>query len=593
MTYSKMADSSSSRARVPRQERSCHHRLTAEDILELMDNSDIDLSDDETNLAEMERDGYDSNLDSSDDDTVLYSDYAPSDEEAVVPTPRKRRTIWRKTATFDPAVVPAPLRHDYSGDRQAWSPADYFGMYLNDATYAEMSDMTGRHYMQATGRNIQTSSTEMKQFIGMSIMMGCLSMKRIRSYWQRATRIPVIANCMPRDRYSKLRNHFTVVDNLDVTNEQMAADRLWKVRPFVDRIQRVCVGLPRETNVSIDEQMISFTGRCPSRQYVPRKPSPTGLKNFVLAGASGLVLDFELYQGAGTFDQYELDGKKAGQGTGAVLRLTETLTNGHHLFCDRFFTTLPLICHLLEKQIYMTGTITKRKLPVPFTADVAMSKKGRGTYEQYVSGNSAVSLVKWFDNKSILMASSIYGVEPEDDCRRWSKKDRAHVQVRRPNVITQYNKNMGGVDLCDRMISYHRMEARTKRWNLRVISHFIDMVLSNCWIEHRIDSQSTMQLYDFRSTVALALMNAEPESSCDSDTSSEAEQGQRRRVSALPDLASRVQAAKHLAVAYDLKNSARCRLENCKGKTRIKCDKCNVFLCLTSARNCFRDFHSK
>ena len=91
-------------------ERSCHHRLTAEDILELMDNSDIDLSDDETNLAEMERDGYDSNLDSSLDDTVLYTEYAPSDEEAVVPTPRKRRTIWRKTATFDPAVVPAPLR---------------------------------------------------------------------------------------------------------------------------------------------------------------------------------------------------------------------------------------------------------------------------------------------------------------------------------------------------------------------------------------------------------------------------------------------------------------------------------------------------
>ena len=180
---------------------------------------------------------------------------------------------------------------------------------------------------------------------------------------------------------------------------------------------------------------------------------------------------------------------------------------------------------------------------------MSMSKKGRGTYEQYVSGNSTVSLVKWFDNKSILMASSIYGVEAEDDYRRWSKKERAHVQVRRPNVITQYNKNMGGVDLCDRMISYHRMEVRTKRWNLHVISHFIDMVLSNCWIEHRIDSQSTMQLYDFRSTVVLALMNAEPESSYDSDTSSQAEQGQRRRVSAMPDLASRVQAAKHLAVA--------------------------------------------
>ena len=45
---------------------------------------------------------------------------------------------------------------------------------------------------------------------------------------------------------------------------------------------------------------ISFTGRCPARQYVPRKPN-TGLKKY-----------FELYQGAGTFDQYELNGKKAG-----------------------------------------------------------------------------------------------------------------------------------------------------------------------------------------------------------------------------------------------------------------------------------------
>ena len=42
---------------------------------------------------------------------------------------------------------------------------------------------------------------------------------------------------------------------------------------------------------------------------------------------SCLVLDFEVYQGAGTFDRFELNGKKAGQGTGAELRLTGTLTN--------------------------------------------------------------------------------------------------------------------------------------------------------------------------------------------------------------------------------------------------------------------------
>ena len=118
---------------------------------------------------------------------------------------------------------------------------------------------------------------------------------------------------------------------------------------------------------------------------VPRKPNPTGLNNFVLAGASGLVLDFELYQGAGTFDRYDIHGKKAGQGPGAVLRLCESLSNGHRLYCDRFFTSLPLINHMLTKGVYVTGTITKCYLLVTFTDDRAMVKVGRGTSEQYVS----------------------------------------------------------------------------------------------------------------------------------------------------------------------------------------------------------------
>ena len=573
-------------------ERSCRRRLNAEDILAMIEDSDIGLSDSEDDDGAI-RGGSDGDSSESDcnNDTVINDDYV--EEEAVMPQPPKRRTMWKKTTTFNPVVVPAPLQKDLSTEHNQWAPLDYFSKYLDDATYQEMSDMTNPHFMQATGRNLQTSPTEMKKFIGVSIMMGCISMKRLRMYWQRTTRIPVIADCIHRDRFSKLRNHATVVDNNAFTDKQKAADRLWKVRPFVNRIQHACIGLPHEANVSIDEQMISFTGRCPARQYVPRKPKPTGLKNFVLAGASGLVLDFELYQGAGTFDQYELNGKKAGQGTGAVLRLTETLTNGNRLFCDRFFTTLPLITHMSGRGIYMTGTITKRNLPVTFMTDAAMGKKGCGTSEQFVCGNSDVSLVKWFDNKPILMASSIYGLEPEDDCQRWSKKDKVHVVVRRPAVIAMYNKSMGGVDLCDRMISYHKMETRTRRWNLRVIAHFVDLALSNCWIENQIDSQLKMQLYDFRIAVALALINAEaPSSDLSSDSDSEAEP-RRGSVSALPDRASRVSSAKHLPIACDLKNAARCRLEGCKGKTRVKCEKCGVFLCMSVARNCFRDFHTK
>ncbi|CAM1298211.1 Uncharacterised protein g2066 [Pycnogonum litorale] len=75
--------------------------------------------------------------------------------------------------------------------------------------------------------------------------------------------------------------------------------------------------------------MISFTGRIPARQYVPRKPNPTGLKNFVLAGESGMVYDFEIYQGVNTFQGIMMNGKKAGQGVGAVLRIDEDSKTGN------------------------------------------------------------------------------------------------------------------------------------------------------------------------------------------------------------------------------------------------------------------------
>ena len=87
--------------------------------------------------------------------------------------------------------------------------------------------------------------------------------------------------------------------------------------------------------------------------------------------------------------------RNACQGTGAVLRLSESLRDGHRLFTDRFFTTLPLISALLERSVYLTGTISKRNVPKPvlFTSDKLLSKQGRGSSEQFVSEND-IAIVK-------------------------------------------------------------------------------------------------------------------------------------------------------------------------------------------------------
>jgi hypothetical protein len=96
---------------------------------------------------------------------------------------------------------------------------------------------------------------------------------------------------------------------------------------------------------SIDEQMIPFEGKCPSRQYVKGKPRPVGLKNFVVTTKTGLVLDFEIYQGSST----PLPRRDLGLGPAVILRLAQSLPEFSSLYFDRYFTTVPLVEELEKK----------------------------------------------------------------------------------------------------------------------------------------------------------------------------------------------------------------------------------------------------
>lgn len=119
--------------------------------------------------------------------------------------------------------------------------------------------------------------------------------------------------------------------------------------------------LLRPPEVAIDEQMIPFTGVCRLKQFVRGKPNPEGLKNFVCAAPDGLVLDFEIYQGKNTF--LNENSKNLGIGPSAVIRLSETLKEGTHIFIDRYFTTIPLLENMFDKKITVTGTIMKSRIP--------------------------------------------------------------------------------------------------------------------------------------------------------------------------------------------------------------------------------------
>lgn len=104
--------------------RACRRRLTGAEVLALMDNSDIDLSDSEMDFG-----------DSTDSSGAADTD-VESEEEAITPAP-KRRVMWKKTDVFNPIVVPELVQQDLSTEHQQWSPLEYFVQYVDDSDYQE------------------------------------------------------------------------------------------------------------------------------------------------------------------------------------------------------------------------------------------------------------------------------------------------------------------------------------------------------------------------------------------------------------------------------------------------------------------------
>ncbi|XP_049948040.1 piggyBac transposable element-derived protein 3-like [Schistocerca serialis cubense] len=314
---------------------------------------------------------------------------------------------------------------------------------------------------------------------------------------------------MSKEQFLALRNNVHFVDTIKPP-EEAKTNRLWKVQPVIDTVRRRCHSLPRSFNYySIDEQMIHFTGRCKLKQYIKGKPRPVGLKNFIMTSASSIVLDLEIYQGATTL----LGDKSLGLGPSVILRLTQTLPQGNFVYFDRYFSTIPLLVKLKEKEIEATGTIMVNRIK---NVNLKEGRMKRGECHSYVRADEAVVITEWQDSQRVVIASTCAGIEPKCKVQRWCKQEGHYLDVDCPFVIEQYNANMGGIDIHDQQVECYRTWFTTRKWTFKCLLHFIDLSVANCWFlyrEHCSENQTAkkniMDLLKFRMSLAEALLSCQ------------------------------------------------------------------------------------
>lgn len=412
--------------------------------------------------------------------------------------------------------------------------------------------------------------------------------------WLQRFRLPYITDALTRDRFFLIRTNLHIVDKAAVPAQEKSQNRLWLVQPMIDTVRNRCLELSRSHGTySIDEQMIPFLGKCPVKQYVPGKPRPVGLKNFVITSSSGLILDFEIYQGNTTpFPDTAL-----GLGPSVVLRLISTLPKGSFIFFDRYFTTIPLMEKLITEQIDGTGTLTTNRFKgYTFTKD---SQMRRGDFEETVNAERNVCVVKWKDNKSVLMTSTCLGAQPVENVQRWDKSSKSYITVPCPNIVKKYNENMGGVDVSDQMLEAYRSWHKTRKWPLKVFMHLFDMSLVNAWYEYRIASQSNkqkaMDFLDFKLTVSDFLLGGptRKRQRDPTDDLSEMPTTSHYKPATIPTMDKRLDGYNHWPICDTIKAPRCCRLKNCSSRSKIRCTKCNVYLCLSKDNHCFYVFHNE
>lgn len=515
----------------------------------------------------------------------------------------KEEIKWKHASVKPPLFEFVPIICDEMFE-DIPSPLDYFTKYVPESLFKDMVYYTNLYAEQNEVKKWKpTDESEMQKFIGLHVWMGNLRFPRIEMYYQRELQMKIFTDSIPLYRFYQLRTNFHLIDVLAISPE--CTDKFVRVRPLMNSVRNRCLELPLEEYLAVDEQMIPCRGRLTKgvKQYVKMKPKiKWGIKNQVLSGKSGLAYDFICYQGDSTeFDRTIL--ANFGLGATVVLHLTNRINrSGHKLFFDNYFSTFPLYQILAQKKIYAAGTIRiDRFAKPPFKSDADMRKMGRGSSDEIVSSDGTVTCIKWYDNKCVALASNFVGIGKTDKAERYDKAKNCKISIERPEIVQNYNLNMGGVDLMNQMVAYYRIFVRSKKWTLRVISHFIDFAIVNSWIEYKMDCERSqilkkerMDLLAFRMKLADQLVR----------TPTTARRSTRLAPDDQADSKKTVRDKEYRTdkrVRYDdqghypeySKTRLRCKLETCNLKSQMVCRKCKVHLCLNRNNNCFTAYHTK
>jgi Transposase IS4 len=279
-----------------------------------------------------------------------------------------------------------------------------------------------------------------------------------------------------------------------------------------------------------------------------------------------------------------------GLGKSVVISLTRSLENlGCEVFIDNFFNSPLLQVEMLEKKVYLCGTVRadRKHMPRNLSPDVDME---RGDID--VSSANGISCIKWMDNRSVLLLTNFLPSTSVDSTVVYRKQKGTceRLRVPCPVIVSTYNKYIGGVDLMDQKKVSYEIDRKAKvKYYLRIFFDLLDIAVNNGHVicvqlnQEAENSYKTLTTLEYRQIIARSLIGNY------TSRKREAPAAPVRSLKHAPPAAKPEHGMSRSSVRRRCAQCAKSQVEN---RTDSMCDVCNIHLCYTKTRNCFADYHT-
>ena len=265
---------------------------------------------------------------------------------------------------------------------------------------------------------------------------------------------------------------------------------------FIENSQD-CISLG--TNVTIDEMLVPFRGRCSFIVYMPKKPAKYGLKVLCMTDArTHYLYNAYIYCGKGS-DGFTLanEEKKLKIPSQSVVRLVKPVETSHrNVTADNWFGSIELTQELLKRGLTYVGTLKKNKPQIPNQFLPHKSRLEQSSLYGFTDDMTLLSYVTK-KGKAVILISSMHHSEQLDE------------ESGKPEIIEYYNMTKGGVDSLDQKCATYTASRRTRRWPMAIFFALVDISSGvNAYrIYQAFEKSPEISRFDFMKGLAKSLTN--------------------------------------------------------------------------------------